>query len=159
VTYREEWPLFIPGYARHVFGHSPGRKEPDYAKGHSLFRTSDGAAAILDRRFRGMKRRQSINIALLTKREDDHHPMTRNRQIMAEKTQYNLRIERQLVDRLSRLATHCGYSSGNEFAAEALDRYAEYLAEAMLKEEDEIEKLRENIRPQIFKDIQPSQRK
>lgn len=78
---------------------------------------------------------------------------------MAEKTQYKLMIERQLVDRLSRLATHCGYSSGNEFATEALDRYAEYLAEAMLKEDDEIEKLRENLRPQLFKDIQPSRHK
>lgn len=78
---------------------------------------------------------------------------------MAEKTQYKLTIEQQLVDRLSRLAILCGYSSGNEFAAKALDRYAEYLAEAMLKEEDEVKKLRENLRPQLFKDIQPSRPK
>jgi len=43
--------------------------------------------------------------------------------------QYKIRIARQLIDRLTRLGRDCGYSSGNEFAADALDQYAELLAE------------------------------
>ena len=46
-----------------------------------------------------------------------------------EKRQWNIRIEPQLIDRLNGLAPKAGYTSGNEFAAEALDLYAEVLCD------------------------------
>ncbi len=46
---------------------------------------------------------------------------------MAEKKQWNIRVEDQLIDRLNTLAPKAGYASGNEFAAEALDMWAETL--------------------------------
>ena len=52
---------------------------------------------------------------------------------MAEKKQWNIRIEDQLVDRLNTLAPKAGYASGNEFVAEALDMWAETLADLMIK--------------------------
>ncbi|HKQ92043.1 MAG TPA: hypothetical protein VJZ77_15220 [Blastocatellia bacterium] len=52
---------------------------------------------------------------------------------MAEKKQLNISVEDQLIDRLNSLAPKAGYTSGNEFAAEALDIWAETLAELMIK--------------------------
>jgi hypothetical protein len=43
---------------------------------------------------------------------------------MAEKKQWKIRVEDQLIDRLNTLAPKAGYSWGNEFAAEALDIWA-----------------------------------
>ena len=52
---------------------------------------------------------------------------------MAEKKPLNIRVEDQLIDRLNTLAPKAGYASGNEFAAEALDTWAETLADMMIK--------------------------
>jgi hypothetical protein len=52
---------------------------------------------------------------------------------MAEKKQWNIRVEAQLIDRLNKLAPKAGYASGDEFAAEALDMWAETLANLMIK--------------------------
>ena len=52
---------------------------------------------------------------------------------MTEKKQWNIRVEDQLIDRLNTLAPKAGYASGNEFAAEALDMWAETLADLMIK--------------------------
>jgi len=52
---------------------------------------------------------------------------------MAEKKQWNIRVEEQLIDRLNTLAPKAGYASGNEFAAAALDMWAETLADLMIK--------------------------
>jgi quinolinate synthase len=52
---------------------------------------------------------------------------------MAEKKQWNIRVEDQLIDRLNTLAPKAGYTSGNEFAAEALNMWAETLADIMIK--------------------------
>ena len=52
---------------------------------------------------------------------------------MDEKKQWNIRVEYQLIDRLNTLAPKAGYASGNEFAAEALDMWAETLADLMIK--------------------------
>jgi predicted DNA-binding protein len=52
---------------------------------------------------------------------------------MAVKKQLNIRVEDQLIDRLNTLASKAGYASGNEFAAEALDMWAETLADLMIK--------------------------
>ena len=52
---------------------------------------------------------------------------------MAEKKQWNIRVEDQLIDRLNTLAPKAGYASGSEFAAEALDMWAETLADLMIK--------------------------
>jgi hypothetical protein len=52
---------------------------------------------------------------------------------MAEKKQWIIRVEDQLIDQLNTLAPNAGYASGNEFAAEALDIWAETLADLMIK--------------------------
>ena len=52
---------------------------------------------------------------------------------MPEKKQRNILVEDQLIDRLNTLAPKAGYASGNEFAAEALDTWAETLADLMIK--------------------------
>jgi len=52
---------------------------------------------------------------------------------MAEKKQWNILVEDQLIDRLNTLAPKAGYASGNEFTAEALDIWAETLADLMIK--------------------------
>jgi hypothetical protein len=52
---------------------------------------------------------------------------------MPEKKQWNIRVEDQLIDRLNKLAPKAGYASGNEFAAEALDIWAETLADLMIR--------------------------
>jgi hypothetical protein len=52
---------------------------------------------------------------------------------MAEKKQWDIRVEDQLIDRLNTLAPKAGYASGSEFAAEALDTWAETLVDLMIK--------------------------
>ena len=52
---------------------------------------------------------------------------------MAEKKQWNILVEEQLIDWLNTLAPKTGYANGNEFAAEALDIWAETLADLMIK--------------------------
>jgi Arc/MetJ-type ribon-helix-helix transcriptional regulator len=52
---------------------------------------------------------------------------------MAEKKQWNIRVDDQLIDRLNTLAPKAGYASGDEFVAEALDMWAETLADMMIK--------------------------
>jgi len=56
--------------------------------------------------------------------------------------QYKLKIQRQLIDRLTRLGRDCGYASGNAFAADALDQYAELLAELIREQNAAHEALR-----------------
>ena len=59
----------------------------------------------------------------------------KNPEVHSDRTQqYKLKIQRQLIDRLTRLGHDCGYSTGNAFAADALDQYAELLAE-LIKEQ------------------------
>src|SRR5262245_157439 len=57
-----------------------------------------------------------------------------------EKRQWNIRVEPQLIDRLNRLAPKAGYTSGNEFAIEALDLYAEVLVD-LINELRTVEKM------------------
>ena len=52
---------------------------------------------------------------------------------MSEKKPWNIRVEGQLIDRLNTLAPKAGFASGDEFAAEALDMWAETLADLMIK--------------------------
>ena len=55
---------------------------------------------------------------------------------MSQKKQWNIRVENQLIDRLNTLAPKAGYASGDEFVAEALDIWAETLADMMIKLRD-----------------------
>jgi hypothetical protein len=77
---------------------------------------------------------------------------------MAEKKQYNLRITEELIERLTKLGARCGYGSGNEFAAEALEQYAELLADLLIEHRKEsktfVEKQRERIVGQIKEDLE-----
>jgi hypothetical protein len=52
---------------------------------------------------------------------------------MVEKKPWNILVEDQLIDRLNTLAPKAGYASGNEFAADALEIWAETLADLMIK--------------------------
>ena len=75
---------------------------------------------------------------------------------MAEKKQWNIRIEDQLIDRLNTLAPKAGYASGNEFAAEALDMWAETLVDLMIKlrevERDAVKLQREQLLAKLRQD-------
>ena len=77
---------------------------------------------------------------------------------MAEKKQYNLRITEELIERLTQLGARCGYGSGNEFAAEVLDQYAELLADLLIEQRKEsktfIEKQRERLVKQIEEELE-----
>jgi len=73
---------------------------------------------------------------------------------MAEKKQYNLRITEELIERLTKLGDRCGYGSGNEFAAEALDQYAELLADLLLEQRKESKSFREKQRERLLQQIE-----
>jgi len=68
---------------------------------------------------------------------------------MAEKRQFGLRVEDQLIDRLNDLAPKCGYSSANELAVDMLDTYAELFADLMMElrqvERETIKRQREEL--------------
>lgn len=68
---------------------------------------------------------------------------------MAEKKQWGLRVEDQLIDRLNDLAPKCGYSSANELAVDMLDTYAELFADLMMElrqvERETIKRQREEL--------------
>jgi hypothetical protein len=72
---------------------------------------------------------------------------------MAEKKQWGIRIEDQLIERLTTLAPQAGYSSANEFVADALDCWAETLKDLMIElrknRQGFIEQRREQLLSQI----------
>jgi predicted DNA-binding protein len=73
---------------------------------------------------------------------------------MAEKKQYNLRITEELIERLTKLGDRCGYGSGNEFAAEVLDQYAELLADLLIEQRKEAKTFREKQRDRLLKQLE-----
>ena len=73
---------------------------------------------------------------------------------MAEKKQYNLRITEDLIERLTKLGARCGYGSGNEFAAEVLDQYAELLADLLIEARNESKTFREQQRDRLVKHLE-----
>lgn len=76
-----------------------------------------------------------------------------------EKKQFKLMVEPQLADRLTRLGAKLGYSSGNEFAVDALDIYAEALAKLMAElREDQRAKVKRQT-DQLLREAQDSRRK
>lgn len=76
-----------------------------------------------------------------------------------EKKQFKLMVEPQLADRLTRLGAKLGYSSGNEFAVDALDIYAEALAKLMAElREDQRAKVKRQTE-QLLREAQDSRRK
>lgn len=76
-----------------------------------------------------------------------------------EKKQFKLMVEPQLADRLARLGAKLGYSSGNEFAVDALDIYAEALAKLMAElREDQRAKVKRQT-DQLLREAQDSRRK
>ena len=64
--------------------------------------------------------------------------------------QFKLRIEHQLFDRLSKLADRCGYSSPNQFATEALNQYAEVMADLMIEQKKGLRLLRDEQRERLL---------
>jgi len=73
--------------------------------------------------------------------------------------QLKLRIEQQLFDRLSELAKRCGFSTANQFAGEALDIYAELLADLLTEQKKESKNLRDSQRAMLLEAIKTSQEK
>lgn len=67
-----------------------------------------------------------------------------------DKEQFKLWVEPQLKDRLTRLAQKCGYSSAQQFALEALEEYAELLADLLIEVRDQAELLRQRQRAQLL---------
>lgn len=72
---------------------------------------------------------------------------------MAEKKQWGIRVEEQLIDRLNRLAPKAGFSSGNELAAVGLDLFAEALTDFIIEirkiERDTVDRQREEFLAKI----------
>ena len=64
--------------------------------------------------------------------------------------QLKLRIEQQLFDRLSELAKRCGFSTANQFAVEALDQYAELIADLLTEQLKESKNLRDRQRERML---------
>jgi hypothetical protein len=56
---------------------------------------------------------------------------------MADKRMWNVRVEDQLIERLTQLGARPGYPTGNAFAADAIDQYAELLADLMAELRDD----------------------
>jgi hypothetical protein len=71
--------------------------------------------------------------------------------------QLKLRIENQLFDRLSELAKRCGFSTANQFAVEALDQYAELIADLLTEQLKESKNLRDTQRAMLLQAIKASQ--
>lgn len=82
---------------------------------------------------------------------------------MADKKMWNIRVEDQLIDRCTRLGERLGYASGNAFAADALDQYAELLADLMAELRDDqdatIKRQRERLLGKAPQDSSVSRRK
>ncbi len=79
------------------------------------------------------------------------------------KVQYKIRIEEALVAKLSELGARCGYSSGNEFAAAALNEYADLLADLLTElqagRQEMLAQQREQLLGKASATIQPSSRR
>ena len=73
--------------------------------------------------------------------------------------QLKLRIENQLFDRLTELAKRCGYSTANQFAGEALDQYAELIADLLIEQVKESKNLRERQRERMLEAIKTAEEK
>lgn len=67
-----------------------------------------------------------------------------------EKEQFKLMMEPQLRDRLKRLSAKSGYGSAQEFVIEALDNYAELLADLLNEARGQMELLRRRQREQLL---------
>ena len=77
----------------------------------------------------------------------------------ADVYQLKLRIEQQLFDRLSELASRCGFSSANQFAGEALDQYAELMADLIIEHAEESKNLRSKQHERLLEALKAQQEK
>jgi predicted DNA-binding protein len=78
-------------------------------------------------------------------------------QAKAERAQLFLRMEQELRTRLDELGAQCGRTA-NQFVVEAMDRYGDVLADAMLEEDQEIQETRQRHRDQLRANIQSTRR-
>ena len=63
------------------------------------------------------------------------------------------------VVRLSELAKRCGYSTANQFAGEALNQYAELLADLLTEQQEESKILRDKQRERLLEALKSFQDK
>lgn len=76
------------------------------------------------------------------------------------KVQFKLTVPPQLRDRLDTLAKRCRYERANEFVVDALDQYAELLAELIKEQIDQADIIRKRQHEQLIgKNSQDSRRK
>lgn len=75
----------------------------------------------------------------------------RRNQKRMEKVQFKLTIPSQLRDRLDRLSARCGYEYATEFVTDALDQYAELLADLIKEQLDQAALIRKRQREQLLR--------
>jgi hypothetical protein len=80
------------------------------------------------------------------------------KQSKPKKGQFNLRIEEEFQTRLAELGEKCGFPSGNQFVIEAMRRYGDILADAIVAEDKEAEETRERSRERLRGKIQSPRR-
>lgn len=78
-------------------------------------------------------------------------------QAKGDRAQLLLRMEQELRRRLDELGATCGRTA-NQFVVEAMERYGDVLADAILEEDLEIEQARQRHRNQLRERIQSSRR-
>ena len=78
-------------------------------------------------------------------------------QAKGERAQLFLRMEQELRTRLDELGQMCGRSA-NQFVVEAMERYGDVLAAAMVEEDMEIEETKQRHREELRARIQSSRR-
>jgi predicted DNA-binding protein len=78
-------------------------------------------------------------------------------QLKAERAKLFLRMEQELRTRLDELGAECGRTA-SQFVVEAMRRYGDVLAGAILDEDREIEETRQRHRDQLRAKIQSSRR-
>lgn len=78
---------------------------------------------------------------------------------MADKKLWNIRVEQQLIDRLKRLGKGLGYKTGNAFAADALDEWAETLADMMAELDSDRAASKRRIHDKVIDQLRSERRK
>lgn len=78
---------------------------------------------------------------------------------MGDKKQWKLRVTDELIDRLTRLGKPLGYQSGNEFAADVLDEWAELLAEITRDLHKDRAESKARIRERVLGQLRSERRK
>lgn len=78
---------------------------------------------------------------------------------MADKKFWGIRADEQLIDRLTKLGARLGYPSGNAFAADVLNEWAELLAEITAELKDDRAASKKRIHERVMSQLRSERRK